>query len=117
MSVNSIGSIRPPLLRPQEGTRPRVEEERAQPTAAPQPQHPARPGATGLLVPRQEALPEVAPPGTDPELWQVLSAEERAHFARLTAMGPLTYGRARATDGAPAPEPTLARGSRLDVRA
>ncbi len=55
------------------------------------------------------------PPGTDPELWTVLTPDERAYFARLGAMGPLTYGRVL-TAQAPAPAPT-ARGVRLDVKA
>jgi hypothetical protein len=55
------------------------------------------------------------PPGTDPELWSVLSADERAYFAKLGAMGPLTYGRILAGHQ-PAPAP-VARGGRLDVKA
>ncbi|ODT01323.1 MAG: hypothetical protein ABS52_16960 [Gemmatimonadetes bacterium SCN 70-22] len=67
-----------------------------------------------LLAPATtpEALPVEPPPGTDPQLWMVLSAEERAHFARLGAMGPLTYG--RALEGQ-TPTSNL-RGMRLDIR-
>ena len=58
------------------------------------------------------ALP---PPGTDPELWNVLSAEERVFFAKLGAMGPLTYG--RVLSQAQQAPPPAARGGRLDVKA
>ncbi|MEK9502497.1 hypothetical protein [Gaopeijia maritima] len=54
------------------------------------------------------------PPGTDPELWAVLTTEERSHFARLRSMGPLTYNTA---SSAGPQQPTQARrGVRLDVR-
>lgn len=55
------------------------------------------------------------PPGTDPELWAVLTVEERAHFTRLRSMGPLTYNSSSSAD---APAKTQARrGVRLDIRA
>ena len=60
------------------------------------------------------AVPTQAPPGTDPELWSVLSADERVFFAKLGAMGPLTYGRVLSQSqqsSVPA-----ARGGRLDVK-
>ena len=56
------------------------------------------------------AIPLEAPPGTDPALWSVLTAEERRYFAKMQALGPLTYGPRPAT----AP-PTLARGGRIDT--
>ena len=51
-----------------------------------------------------------APPGTDPELWSALTAEERAFFARIGALGPLTYGRTAEANG-----PPVFRGLHLDV--
>ena len=39
------------------------------------------------------ALPAEAPQGTDPELWSVLTGEERAFFAKAAQSGPLTYSR------------------------
>ncbi len=55
------------------------------------------------------------PPGTDPELWAVLTTEERAHFTRLRSMGPLTYN---TSSNADAPARSQARrGVRLDIRA
>lgn len=54
-----------------------------------------------------------APRGVDPDLWSVLTAEEREFFAVRREMGPITYGREpRAAREAPLP-----RGRRLDVRA
>lgn len=51
------------------------------------------------------------PKGTDPELWKVLTADERAFFAREDAMGPLSYGhRIASTPSMPA------RGGRLNLR-
>jgi hypothetical protein len=75
------------------------------PTQAPN----AAPGAAPSA-----ALPTQAPPGTDPELWNVLSAEERVFFAKLGAMGPLTYG--RVLSQAHQPSAPSARGGRLDVK-
>jgi hypothetical protein len=67
----------------------------------------AAPGTSG-------ALPVQAPPGTDPELWSVLSAAERGFFAKIGAMGPLTYG--RMTNNQTAPSLPAVRGGRLDIR-
>jgi len=60
----------------------------------------------------RESVPPEPPPGTDPELWTILTAEERSFFSRASAMGPLTYG-----PGAPASTnaPALA-GGRIDLR-
>lgn len=61
------------------------------------------------------SVPVQPPQGTDPELWSVLTQDERAYFAKLGAMGPLTYGRVLSGQ-MPAPAP-MARGGRLDVKA
>lgn len=53
-----------------------------------------------------------APRDVDPELWSLLTSEERAHFARSQALGPLTYGRAPSTESTQPPM----RGLRLDLR-
>ena len=73
-----------------------------------------RTARTGVSAPASNALPAEPPAGTDPELWAVLSESERAFFAKVGAMGPLTYGRAIA-DPASAPSPS-GRGGRLDIR-
>lgn len=54
------------------------------------------------------------PPGTDPELWAVLTTEERAHFTRLRSMGPLTYS--TSSSAGPQQPSQARRGVRLDVR-
>jgi hypothetical protein len=74
------------------------------------PRTPAAPNAAPAAAP----LPAQAPAGTDPELWNVLSADERVFFAKLGAMGPLTYG--RVLSQAQQPSVPGARGGRLDVK-
>jgi hypothetical protein len=54
-------------------------------------------------------VPAQAPPGTDPVLWGVLTAEERHYFARMQSTGPLTYGPRSANV-----PPGLVRGGRID---
>ena len=70
------------------------------------PQAPIAGAAAGLAV--------EAPVGTDPELWSVLTSDERAFFSKASALGPLTYG--RITTGVQSAQPAT-RGGRLDVRA
>lgn len=65
--------------------------------------------ATPVLTPAGSALPVEPPPGTDPELWAVLTSEERAYFARVQSFGPLTYSRGERA-------PALPRGGRIDVQ-
>ena len=83
-------------------------------------QAPAAPATTpGVVTPNgaQATAPQVpiqAPAGTDPELWSVLSADERVFFAKLGAMGPLTYGRVLSQTQQPVIP--AARGGRLDVK-
>jgi hypothetical protein len=67
--------------------------------------------AASLLGASHE-LTAKAPPGTDPNLWSVLTAEERSFFARAQTMGPLTYDRGAGNS----PESTMQRGARIDVR-
>ena len=115
MNLNGIGgsTSATQLLRPQEKPRTTVEQERAA-TAAAAPA-PARVAASGLLAPRPGVAAPEAPAGTDPELWKVLTAEERSFFARMGSSGPLTYGRQAVA--ASAPQAPMVRGGRLDVRA
>jgi hypothetical protein len=119
-----IYGIRPPAAGNVGGTQPNRPQQPGTPSApdaridqrhapntiqAPRaPQSPNGTHAVGASVPTQ------APPGTDPELWSVLSAEERVFFAKLGAMGPLTYGRVLSQ----AQQQTVpaARGGRLDVK-
>lgn len=78
---------------------------RTQPAAVEAPAQPVAPASTA------EASALRPPKGTDPELWKVLTADERAFFAREDAMGPLSYGhRIASTPSLPA------RGGRLNLR-
>ena len=78
---------------------------------------PAAPVApkAGTAAAATQALPATPPPGTDPALWSVLTQDERSYFAKLGAMGPLTYG--RVLSGQMAPTTPNVRGGRLDVKA
>lgn len=120
MSLNGIAGSGSALLRPYEGIRSKGDQEKL-PVGNPAPTVAARPAAAGagLLAPRQDALPVDAPAGTDPELWQVLNSAERAYFAKVTSMGPLTYGRQTTPHGSGAgngAETPLGRGGRIDVK-
>jgi hypothetical protein len=115
MSIYGIGYPTRPATNPavrdttQGGTRgPAVRPEQGRPA-------PASAALRPIVAPQAEAAqatPLEAPPGTDPELWKILSAEERGYFAKLGAMGPLTYGR---VVDAQRSVPSV-RGGRLDVK-
>jgi hypothetical protein len=61
-------------------------------------------------------LPAEAPAGVDPQLWSVLTTDERAQFSRLAQIGPLTYGRTTTALSAQQATPPAVRGARLDIR-
>lgn len=120
MSLNGVGGGGAALLRPYDGVRQKIDQERP-PVGSPAQPGVARPvpSTGGLLAPRQDSLPVEAPAGTDPELWQVLNSAERAYFAKVTSMGPLTYGRqsvANVSGAGSAAETPLGRGGRIDVK-
>lgn len=72
---------------------------------------PAAAAATPAAVTAQ------APQGTDPELWSVLTSDERAFFSRVVTSGPLTYSKmAAAAANRPTAMPSI-RGGRIDIRA
>jgi hypothetical protein len=83
----------------------------ARPTAVPVPASPTKPAAAAA----PQAVPVQPPTGTDPELWSVLTQDERSYFAKLGAMGPLTYG--RILSGQLQPTTPHVVGGRLDVKA
>jgi hypothetical protein len=117
-SLGTVGrpgqGVQPGQLRPGQASVPRPAAAPAQPAAV-RPQQ-------SLATPAN-ALPAEAPAGTDPELWGVLTGEERAYFAKAATMGPLTYGRVAAGLnamnglGAMQQAAPAVRGGRLDVRA
>jgi hypothetical protein len=110
MSIHSVTSPFAPPLRPsQAGATATRQHAVTAPPSVPVPvQATITPGAP------REAAPVVAPPGTDPALWSVLSEQERAFFSRVGAMGPLTYG--RVLTGEITPPTTTLRGGRLDIK-
>jgi len=114
MSINGIPGSNIPSLIPHgpDATQSRRAEQRPATTAVPTESRPA--GGTAEVARAATGLPVHAPPGTDPELWSVLSTEERAFFAKVGAMGPLTYGRVLSGQ-APTPSHDL-RGGRLNVK-
>lgn len=72
----------------------------------------ARPAEAAAVARTEKSLPADAPAGTDPALWSVLTAQERAFFARARSMGPVTYGPGRASKSMSA----AMLGGRLDVK-
>jgi hypothetical protein len=115
MNINGLPSHLANLRGVQDASRARVDQERAAHLPATPASRPAGAVRDPLAVgTTQPALPAEAPAGTDPELWSVLSAEERVFFAKVGAMGPLTYGRVSAEMRA---ESSIPRGGRLDVKA
>ena len=114
MSIYGISgsNIQRPLGQPGVRDNTRTQGQRPAPAALP-------PAANPLAAPKaapgaQQAVPVEPPPGTDPALWSVLSGDERAYFAKVGAMGPLTYG--RALQELKAAQLPSARGGRLDVK-
>jgi hypothetical protein len=107
-SLANIGRPQTPAGRVEQG-----QTSYTRPVATPQAPAPLKPQAPMAGAP--SALSVEAPAGTDPELWSVLTADERSFFAKASALGPLTYGRISAAAAQPAPP--AARGGRLDVRA
>lgn len=84
---------------------------RLPPAARPQPPRPAV--EVGQISPAPGAPPgsEPVPPGSDPALWSILTAEERRFFAQQAALGPINYGPRSAAPASNAP-----LGGRIDVR-
>jgi len=114
MSINTIHGSNIPSLIPTgpDAAHSRRAEHRPAPAGVPSESRPA--GAASEVARAATRLPVHAPPGTDPELWSVLNAEERAFFAKVGAMGPLTYG--RVLSGQAATPSHDMRGGRLNVK-
>ncbi|MBT8488857.1 MAG: hypothetical protein HKN72_06895 [Gemmatimonadetes bacterium] len=60
------------------------------------------------------AVAESPAAGVDPELWAMLSSDERVFYLRNAMTGPLTYGPGVASDASTSPGSRL--GGRIDVR-
>ena len=108
MQTNGLGAPMPRSVNPRQGYGVDTSAPAVRPTfpTRAQPAPIERPAAP---VEQPESLRP--PKGTDPELWKVLTADERAFFAREEAMGPLSYGHHIAAG------PTIpARGGRLNLR-
>jgi hypothetical protein len=109
MSIQGIeGRVLPPVIpasprardaEPSQGTR----------TGEARESTPSAPAARAVRS--TETVPAEAPPGTDPALWNVLSSDERAFFARARSMGGVTYGPGTRSRAAGVPV-----GGRIDVR-
>jgi len=52
--------------------------------------------------------------GVDPDLWRLLSADERVFYARNALTGPITYGPGESQEASASPRSRL--GGRIDVR-
>jgi len=69
--------------------------------------------SSAVPVPSTIATPSASaspPPGTDPKLWAMLTADEQQFFSQMASLGPLTYG---ARPGQLPPEAPV--GQRIDV--
>lgn len=117
MSINGVGGPYG-TIRPQVPGAARTDAASAQRSGTAQravaPAAPAAQKVTATAT-LSQSVAAAAPQGTDPELWSVLTQDERAYFAKLGAMGPLTYG--RVLSGQMAPTTPNVRGGRLDVKA
>ena len=115
MSIQSLGGINePPVVIPRTPQPGGLDEAPGQKAAEPLApaslaEKEASPGGTASA----EGLPVEAPPGTDPDLWSVLTADERRYFARARSLGPVVYSPGKLGLA----EVGLQRGGRLDVRA
>lgn len=100
----SSGGLGAGGLSPRPANLPRGDAERAAVVRAP-----ASTSPQAAIAEVDAGVPMVAPPGVDPALWSVLTAEERQFFGKLSGMGPLTYGPRSANV-----PPALVRGGRID---
>ena len=71
------------------------------------------PATKPAVTPAQAPTGAGAPDGVNPELWSVLTGDERAFMVQELDLGALTYGRKR-TNPSRVDAP---RGQRIDVRA
>lgn len=115
MSIQSVGglygpSVLTPRTPPQEGLQEAVQQPTVQ---TPVPQEVVQEQTAPRSTASPTELSSEVPQGIDPELWSVLTGEERRFFAQAKGMGPVTYGRGSLGLA----ELGLQRGGRLDVKA
>ncbi|NNF26187.1 MAG: hypothetical protein HKN73_03050 [Gemmatimonadetes bacterium] len=84
-----------------------------EPGASPEQERVSEKPSSGAMEapPASLGLAALAPPGADPALWSVLTADERAYFERVQALGPITYG----PNSSPA-APAARVGGRIDLK-
>lgn len=104
ISINGFGPAIPEQRPPQGG---RLAD------AAPSRPGPARADDANVSSDRVPSTEGVSA-AVDPELWQLLSTEERVFYLRSAATGPLTYGPDAHQQASPSPGSRL--GGRIDVR-
>lgn len=113
MSVEVIGPTAAGLSRPEYHPSAGGGAQR-EPSSGTRSAHIPDPGATGAggAAGIRDIAPAEPPQGADPELWSMLTPEERAFFARAWLLGPVTYG-----PGASTPSwPQIHLGGRIDLR-
>lgn len=114
MSIQSLRTVygpptvapRPPNHEAEENSAARRSQETLDPGGPP------RALPVSIEAASAENLSAAPPEGTDPDLWSVLTAEERHFFARAKALGPITYSPANFGIA----EFGLQRGARIDVK-
>jgi hypothetical protein len=113
MGIEVIGSVAGGVARPEHHPSTDGIAQRGSITGA-QSSHAHGPGETGVGGDAgiRDIVPAEPPQGADPELWSMLTPEERAFFARAWLMGPVTYGPGASTS----PWPQVHLGGRIDMR-
>ncbi len=114
MSIQSVGGLYgPSVLTPRKPRQEGAEEAVRQPQVeTPLPQEVVREKALPQGPATPSELSVEVPEGIDPQLWSVLTGDERRFFAQARGMGPVTYGRGSLGLA----ELGLQRGGRLDVK-
>jgi len=117
-SASNLSKVRNASTAAQIGSTNGIGQQTSRTTVAPSQTQPAGSGTATSGAAQSgratQTLSATAPPGTDPALWSVLSSDERAHFAKVGAMGPLTYG--RMLNDMKSGQIPSSRGGRLDVK-